>query len=199
MIRNDRKNKEGGGVCFYVHDLVTTLPAPDLNIDGVVTLRIKNTVLILVYHPTSYSLSETEEMVGALDLKIGEILEREESVVLLGYFNLPDLDWDNAIINGPPGSKDEKYRQQQLFLQLFLDHGLTWNHGNDFVTRKRNSQESTLDNILPSDEALVSPSQAIRRLGKSDHIGILCNLALSHNVYTTATKNSGTNFHPKKL
>ena len=42
VIRNDRKkNKEGGGVCFYVHDLVPTLPAPDLNIDGVVTLRIK--------------------------------------------------------------------------------------------------------------------------------------------------------------
>ena len=38
VIRNDQKNKEGGGVCFYVHDLVPNLPAPDLNIDGVATL-----------------------------------------------------------------------------------------------------------------------------------------------------------------
>ena len=151
MIRNDRKNKEEGDVCFYVHDLVPTLPAPKISNDGIFTLRIKNTVLILVYHPTSYSLSETEEMVGTLYQKIGEILEKGESVVLLGDFNLPDLDWDSAIITGPPGSKDEKYIQQQIFLQLFLDHGLTWNHGNDFITRKRNSQESTLDNILSSD------------------------------------------------
>ena len=50
-------------------------------------------------------------MVGTLDLKIGEILEKGESVVLLGDFNLPDLNWDNTIITGPPGSKDKKYIQ----------------------------------------------------------------------------------------
>ena len=69
VIRNDRTNKEGGGVCFYVHDLVLTQPAPKISNDGIVTLRIKNTAMILVYHPTSYSLSETENMLVTLEKK----------------------------------------------------------------------------------------------------------------------------------
>ena len=206
VIRNDRKDKsrkEGGGVCFYVHDLVQTLPAPDLQIEGCAFLRIKNTVLILVYHSTSYSLSETKSLVTALDEKITKIIEGEESVILLGDFNLPDLNWDEAVINSPTDTTDSKFLRQQLFLDLFLNHDLAWNHGNSFVTRRRKHgdilRESTLDNILTSDEALLSPSRSVAKLGKSDHIGILCTIALSHNLYTTKSKKLWHKYPPEDI
>ena len=91
VIRNDQKDKsrkEGRGVCFYVHSLVPTLSTPDLQIKGCASLHIKNTVLILVYPSTSYSLSETKSLVNSLDEKITKIIEGEESVILLGDFNL---------------------------------------------------------------------------------------------------------------
>ena len=82
-------------------------------------LRIKNTVLILVYHSTSYSLSETKSLVTALDEKITKIIEGEESVILLADFNLPDLNWDKAVINSPTDTMDSKFLRQQLFVDLF--------------------------------------------------------------------------------
>ena len=61
VIRNDHKDKsrkEGGGVYFYVQNLVQTLTTPDLGTEGCASLHIKNTVVILVYHSTFYSLSK---------------------------------------------------------------------------------------------------------------------------------------------
>lgn len=112
VIHNDRKDKSrkaGGGVCFYVHELVQTLPAPDLQIEGCAFLCIKNTVLILVYHLTSYSLSKTKSLVTSLDKQIIKIIEGEELVILLGDFNIPNLNWDKSVINRPTDSMDSKF------------------------------------------------------------------------------------------
>ena len=79
----------------------------------------KNTVLILVYHSTSYSLSETKSLVTALDKQITKIIEGEESVILLGDFNLPDLNWDESVINSPTDTTDIKFLRQKLFWTFF--------------------------------------------------------------------------------
>ena len=68
---------------------------------------------------------------------------------------------------------------QQDYVDLITDLGFTW-HITDEITRRRVVsgvlQESTLDQVITSDDAIVNSFELLAPLGKSDHRSILCNL-----------------------
>ena len=71
---------------------------------------------------------------------------------------------------------------QKAYLDFITDQGLTW-HVTDEITRRRVVsgvlQESTLDQVITSNDAIISSFEMLAPLGKSDHRSILCNLNLN--------------------
>ena len=68
---------------------------------------------------------------------------------------------------------------QQDYVNLSTDLGFTW-HITDEITKRRVVsgvlQESTLDQVITSDDAIVNSFKLLAPLVKSDHRSILCNL-----------------------
>ncbi len=81
-------------------------------------------------------------------------MNHDYAVCMTGDFNLPDIRWDEGIVNCPINSTNQAYLIQKLFLDLFADNNLQWIIGDDVKIRKRqvlkSFQEATLDEILLS-------------------------------------------------
>ncbi|KAL5254377.1 hypothetical protein ACHWQZ_G013979 [Mnemiopsis leidyi] len=76
---------------------------------------------------------------------------------------------------------------QQEYMDVFNDNGLTWYFTND-ITRRRlvkdTLQESLLDQVLYTNDALVNGCEIVSPLGRSDHVGIMLDLVVSPSTDT---------------
>ncbi|KAL5262942.1 hypothetical protein ACHWQZ_G008372 [Mnemiopsis leidyi] len=72
-------------------------------------------------------------------------------------------------------------------MDVFNDNGLTWYFTND-ITRRRlvkdTLQESLLDQVLYTNDALVNGCEIVSPLGRSDHVGIMLDLVVSPSTDT---------------
>ncbi|KAL5265305.1 hypothetical protein ACHWQZ_G006143 [Mnemiopsis leidyi] len=72
-------------------------------------------------------------------------------------------------------------------MDVFNDNGLTWYFTND-ITRRRlvkdTLQESLLDQVLYTNDALVNGCEIVSPLGRSDHVGIMIDLVVSPSTDT---------------
>ena len=103
--------------------------------------------------------------------------------LLLGDLNLPDISWETGSLRNCNSDTNNKFLLQQLeFIDLFNKLGLMWSLINE-ITRRRVVQgvlqESLLDQVLYTNEALVSDVKLLSNLGKSDHVSLKIELGIS--------------------
>jgi hypothetical protein len=161
LDRHDTANGIGGGLAVYTVnnlDIVACDRAIDFNQYCKFKLELKCETLYfyLVYRPPTGGNTSKDG--------ISEIFRNaEKNSVIIGDFNLPDIDW----INGTAGS-----RSSGTVLEEAVSAGLV--QMVDFPTHTRGN---ILDLVLTNMPDRVDNVKQEGRLGKSDHVIITCDVA----------------------
>ena len=143
--------------------------------------------MLCVYRSPSLTHESSESMIKYLDnYCASQSIINKNMMIITGDFNLPDVDWDNGIVNCPANTKNKNFVMQQNFLDFFRLRGLYWTLENSMHSRcrlvKDKLQISNLDQILISDTNFLRQISLTHPLGKSDHVGIRCELNLKTNT-----------------
>ena len=104
---------------------------------------------------------------------------------MVGDFNLPDVDWEKAIVCAPIDTVDQKMIMQSDYLDLFTTKGLHWHIENEPTRYKlvnNNIQNSLLDQVFSSNDSLIGDVILKAPLGKSDHVCIEIETNLASNI-----------------
>ena len=194
MFRKDRDFKldyskheisKGGGSIVYVKsclDVSTCNLLEDTPDSLAVYIRTRNVEICVacIYRSSSLNSLQNKKLLSSLE-KICHADNLYETV-LIGDFNLPKVSWDRGQVIATSNSKDQCLILQQMFIDLFNDKGLSW-YFTDEITRQRlvkdTLQQSLLDQVLCTNDALVNRCEIVSPLGKSDHKGIHVELAVS--------------------
>jgi hypothetical protein len=160
VIRGDRNSaNRGGGVCLLVANWIeiVQISVPmsehfescfcDVFL-GNCTLRIG-----LVYMKPPVSAAGLEDLVKVLKSDIVPQPESQQPFLLLGDFNMPEIDWDE-------GTFPAKYRE---FSETLLELGI-----NQFV-REPTRQQNTLDLVFGNEPNLISDIAVHPSFGTMDH------------------------------
>ena len=129
VLRADRDVKVGGGCLLYVHEdiVITKQMAWSDRQTSLVTgySDEQNLLLCCIYRPPDAEESSFKEAIGKLQDEIDSICQRsgeEPEMVILGDFNLPQMDW-NDTSDMKSGTKCNGPDQQilELINQNFLE------------------------------------------------------------------------------
>eukprot|EP00116_Pleurobrachia_bachei_P009496 sb/3469758/ len=131
-------------------------------------------------------------------------MSAEHEIIMMGDFNLPDVLWDVGVVKCPSNTSNQKYLIQQMFLDFFVQHDLTWVISDGVKTRRRQVlnelQAATLDNVLTSDYNIFADVNMTAPLGKSDHVGIISSWRISNNSeYMSHEKRNWSKISPEKI
>lgn len=111
-------------------------------------------------------------------------------LILVGDFNLPNVNWQSGCVRAPSETMDRNLLNQMKFVDFFIQKGLTW-HIKDQITRCRlvngHLQESTLDQLLSSNMHLIESVETHAPLGRSDHLIIETTLNIVNEVHYFAS------------
>ncbi len=132
----------------------------------------------------SPSLSKVENR--ALLNEIAELQEDDNSeLIIVGDFNLPDINWVSGRVLTPDGTTNEALVNQNEYMDIIIQKGLVW-HITNQITRRRMVgsilQESTLDQVFTSNANLVEDIRIVSPIGRSDHLTIMVDLRLFDEV-----------------
>ena len=128
ILRNDRSASRGGGVLLYVHKSLTCSPCQKLetvNFDEslwcLISLPANNTLLVgLVYRsPSSTELNSSKllDIIHTISLQ-----QSFNQLLLIGDFNLPDIEWVNHYCSSSPTSFSAKFldaMQDSFFIPAY--------------------------------------------------------------------------------
>ena len=93
MIRKDRDNRQGGGVCLFLRDDLTgeVLGTFDNGVCTMLVCRIHqlNSVVCVAYRPPDSMFIEFSEMTNCMEVILSESCRPGDSVILMGDFNFP--------------------------------------------------------------------------------------------------------------
>jgi len=165
IYRRDRNSKfPSGGVCIFIHKSLQSYinstdnsKFPDSEIvaaDVFFTAEFKITV-ICSYIPPNLSHDLFEQNMRYLE----QICSQEETIILLGDFNLPGIDWKNSI-----PSQEAKCTR---FFDMCTSYGL-----NQYVTEPTRIK-NILDLVFSNDRTLISDVEVGVPFGTSDHNSIV--------------------------
>ena len=205
LFRVDRQSK-GGGSCLYIHDSIQCHEII-INVPECACVKIMfdtiSIVLFIVYRAPSLSLIENKYMLDSLSVAINR-MSAEHEIIMMGDFNLPDVMWDVGVVTCPFNTSNQKYIIQQMFLDFFVQHDLTWVISDGVKTRRRQVlnelQAATLDNVLTSDNNIFADVHITAPLGKSDHVGIVSSWRVSNNSeYMSHEKRNWSKMSPEKI
>ena len=116
-----------------------------------------------------------------LTRSLNHILSQNKKVVIMGDFNLPNIDWTNNAI----------CRDNSLLSAAFIET-IEDNYAHQHVlkpTRYRHGQEANiLDLVLTQEENQIQSIQFQPGLGKSDHIVLLFTLKFESEINNTRTE-----------
>ena len=172
MYRDDKKAR-GGGALLYIRDSIEQRVCRPLNGDDfesstwcwIIEKNGKKILVGSVYRSTS----STENNNKLLAKKIEKACEiaGDNRLLILGDFNLPDIDWiENELRSGCDTNNERMF---ETFTDCFLhQHVLK-------PTRFRNNEASTLDLIFTKEEEDVKDIEVLQGLGKSDHGVVIAN------------------------
>ena len=136
--------------------------------------------IVCVYRSQALTGTQNKQLVNAL--KKLSVDYPDDEIIIVGDFNLPDVCWVTGTVRGAIESHNKATQLQKAYLDFITDQGLTW-HVTDEITRRRVVsgvlQESTLDQVITSNDAIISSFEMLAPLGKSDHRSILCNFNLN--------------------
>ena len=185
-IKNDTSDivSLGGGSIIYYKNYINISvfecfdKAPDSIAVSVLTSG-GNVCLACIYRSPSLSNGQNDNLLNCIEKICHE--DNDFETVMIGDFNLPNVSWENGTVKAPLDSNNKVLINQERYMNLFNDKGMTW-YFTDEITRrslvKHTLQESLLDQVLYSNDALVSDVQLLAPLGKSDHISFVTELCI---------------------
>ena len=150
VFRNDRTTR-GGGVCLFIDKnfkclqvlvVLSDLPGVEIVCADIINLR-SWTRIIVCYRSTSLSKESLATNSGLITcLALDRLCNVNYSVILLGYFNLPGIDWNSHKLPPDP--------IQLSFFEFFYSSGLVQLN---FLPSRNNA---ILDLILTTETNLIS-------------------------------------------
>ena len=174
----------GGGSIIYIRNelnakLTRNFDAPD-SLACSFDCNLGTIVIACIYRTPALTGTQNKQMLDSIKKLCANNLENE--LILVGDLNLPDVCWVSGTVSGPVGTKDKHLNIQNDYVDLITELGLTW-HVTDEITRRRVVggvlQESTLDQVISSNDALVNGFEILSPLGKSDHHCVLVDLNIT--------------------
>ena len=205
VFRNDR-DQWGGGSAIYIHksitcSLVTSFNAPD-SIAVLFNHKQLNIIIVCVYRSQALSYDENCKILDQIEkLKVNY----DQEILVVGDFNLPAVCWRSGLVKGPPETTDKILLMQKMYIDLFQAKGLVWQLTDGEITRRRvladgSIQESSLDQVLVTNPSIVSNVGIVAAFGKSDHLGILCELNLCNDIkFIRSIKDVWGKFAPEEI
>ena len=193
MYMANRIHGDKGGSIIYVHDSVR---AEKLNVFlGCESLAVKLTfdttdiILVCLYRSPSLTVHQNDQLLEQLRLVLPD--DPSKNVFIVGDINLPDVNWQLGTVIGPSDTTNIKLVNQQKYMDLFMEKGLTW-YLKDIFTRRRmygnTLQQSLLDQVFTNNDALIYDINKAPPLGKSDHLVLDVTLNISAAIGFTASK-----------
>ena len=190
----------GGGSVIYVHDNVPIKEnsyhhGPD-SVSVVIDTNVGSILIGCFYRSPSLNKDQVNEFHKFFKEKVEIKGDKEIEKVLLGDFNYSDISWVSGNVVAPVNSTNQHVKNQQSFLETVHDNGLSWLL-TDQVTRRRmvkdKLQESLIDQVFVTEEALVTDFNIGPPLGNSDHVSICVQL----NVFDPSKNSPGANTQKK--
>ena len=188
-FRNDRNFtihgtdsvSNGGGSIVYVSDRLTPTRIEEFNACDSLAVQISTNVglvnIVCIYRSVSLNSEQNSLLLKAVNC----VLESDTETVIVGDFNLPNISWTTGVLNAPLDSKNKLMKVQKEWLNLVENSGLTWLL-TDEITRRRafgtTIQESLLDQLFVTNDAMVSDHKIVSPLGKSDHVVLNVELSM---------------------
>ena len=128
LYRKDR-NRNGGGVCFYVDENLSCNRRTDLEIQDLemiwMEVRIGTTTNLIAscYRPPGQPAAERDGFLSNFELSIDLAcnVPNISSITILGEFNDRCVDWDSDHTNSELGNKFKFLIQNSLLFQLIKD------------------------------------------------------------------------------
>jgi hypothetical protein len=161
--REDTVNGLGGGLLIFTKSGLATrkLDIPlnnNFNQYSAFTIMTKNPVhIILIYRPPNSGKNN-------LDLLCELIENSQENTILVGDFNLPEIDWARKT-SGNRGKK---------FLEATINANFE-----QLVTFPTHNKGNTLDLVLSNCPARIQSVEEAGKLGNSDHVAIEINVEIN--------------------
>ena len=106
-------------------------------------------------------------------------VDNDFETILVGDFNLPDVSWETGCVNGGIIGNNKAFINQERYMNVFSEAGLSWYFTKEATRRrivKDTLQESLLDQVLFTNDALISSCRTLSPLGKSDHVSVIVEL-----------------------
>ena len=164
--REDMAGGRGGGLLVYSKTGLKILKL-DKNADfqQYCKFSVEDVTVYLVYRPPSGGADSINKLTGL-------IRSAERKSILVGDFNLPDINWTEGHARGNTALLLEA-TQEKFMEQL--------------VNFKTHIRGNTLDLLLTNIPERVLNVQEMGRLGHSDHVMILTTVAVGGNTQTSVT------------
>ena len=175
----------GGGCIIYIKDSLNPVVIDWFRVTDSIAVEFDSNIgrvnIACIYR--SMSLSKAQN--NAMTKMIAKLAVFNVESILVGDLNLPNVSWLSGTVNAPLGTSNKGLIIEKNFMECVQDNGLVW-YITDEVTRRRvvsgKLQESTLDQVLSTNEAIVNEVMIVSPLGKSDHVcfNVELNLSLSN-------------------
>ena len=154
-------------------NLVNSFVAPD-SVAVSIKTDIGQIAIAAIYRSQALTVTQNEQILSAIKSLCNS--EKYSEVIITGDFNMSNTNWVSGSVMGPVDSRDSSIIRQHEFMNTFTECGLVW-YITDEITRRRVVdgilQESTLDQVLCTNYALVNNLSIKSPLGKSDHVSML--------------------------
>ncbi len=198
---NDRANStvsSGGGCIIYVNESLNPVEIGWFQVSDSIAIEFSSNIgrvnIACIYRSISLTQNQNDNMLNMLT----KLVDHNVESLILGDFNLPNVTWLSGSLKGPSDTKNKGLINEKKFLDCFHNNGLTWYITKE-VTRRRlvNGilQESTLDQVLSTNQALINQVEIVSPLGKSDHVGFDIDL----NLFASSSKGNITPKFNKQL
>merc|ERR1711915_469741 len=158
LINKDRKSKRGGGVLIYIRDYLKPIRVESqTNNEKVETVWAQLTGdnnqrvnIGVVYRPPNQTAEIDDLLYGEINYQI----TRNHHTVIMGDFNLPDINWDNIGVRSYYTGRDGDGRElrqtsSEKFIELMQNNFLVQN------VNEPTRNDNLLDLVLSTEENLV--------------------------------------------
>jgi hypothetical protein len=165
VYRRDREDNPHGGVMLLVRENLASEPIPRNSTIEILWVLVDfgthRSVLGVYYRA---NVSHVHEL-DVLREELAYIFEHypATSVVLVGDFNMPDIDWNQGVA--------PRIYKQDEYIDLFSEFNLAQ------VVDKPTRKEKILDLVLVSEPSSILKVETHAPLGKSDHDVVECVIA----------------------
>ena len=172
----------GGGSLIYVKNYVNVTNVIPLanaldSLAVMINTEIGNLCVACIYRSNSLNLKQNSNLISSLKNICN--VDNDYETILVGDFNLPDVSWETGCVNGGIVGNNKAFLNQEKYMNVFSEAGLSWYFTKEATRRrivKDTLQESLLDQVLFTNDALVSGCRTLSPLGKSDHVSVIVEL-----------------------